>query len=202
MARCYFELGDYNTSIKEYESCLEKAGNSSLESYSLLGIAQSHEKLTKEAEAIKICDEIIEKYPDSDAVPEAYYIKTRLFFKAARYKDAEEIAREAIGKFPSSGYLDDLHYELGWIYTKQDRFREAVAEFAWVEKNSKDMTLSANSLCRIGDIRFDNREYDKAVESYDIVLDKYSDTPLADYAQYQIGNIFMLQERCDQAILA
>ena len=54
-----------------------------------------------------------------------------------------------------------------------------------------DPDLAANSISRTGDIYYAGKDFKKAMENYDAILNGYPDSPLAVYAQTQIGNIFL-----------
>jgi len=201
-ARSLFLLGDYGRSLDEYGKCRERADNDLLAAASLLGLARANEKLGFTEEAKRRYAGIIEKYPDSDAAAEAYYRKIKLLYDEAKYIEAEADCRLAIENFPKSEYIDELRYEMGWLCLERVRPAEAMQEFAWVEKESGDIDLRASALSKIGDIYLDAKEFSKAAESYDRILDNYADSAWADYAQYQIGNVFLASGKYDQALLA
>jgi len=201
-ASALFQTGDYKNSAEGFKECLDKADAEFMTGLSLLGLEKNYEKLGLGDDAIAICDRIISSYPSSETAAEAYYRKTKLLYSKQDYAGAEAAAREAIEKFDKSNYLDNLRYELGWIYCSLGKTDEAIDEFVWIETESKDINLSAGAVTKIGDIYFDRKEYQKALESYDIVLVKYPDSLWSDYAQYQVGNISLATAKYDRAILA
>ncbi|MDD5421985.1 MAG: tetratricopeptide repeat protein, partial [Candidatus Omnitrophica bacterium] len=130
------------------------------------------------------------------------YHKAKNLSREGRYAEAERLTAEGVEKFKKSGFIDELHFELGWALSMQGKHDDAVGNFLWIEKQSKDMNLSSRAMCRIGDIYFDRKEYKASAECYDTVLNKYPDSFIADYAQYQLGNIFFATGKYDQSILA
>lgn len=201
-ASAIFQLGDYKKSVEEFKVCLDKADTEFLAGLSLLGLEKNYEKLGMADDAISICDRIISSYPSSEIAAEAYYKKTKLLYSKQQFIQAEAVAKDAIEKFRKSKYLDKLRYELGWIYCSLGKPDDAIGEFVWVETESKDINISAGAVTKIGDIYFDKKEYQKALDSYDIVLDKYPDSLWSDYAQYQVGNISFATAKYDRAVLA
>lgn len=202
-ACAYFKSGDYEKSIEEFQKCADGSGSSFIRSSSLLGLMQSYEKKGLPAlDTEKACDEVIAKYRDSDAAPEAYRRKAHFLYKAKRYKDAEAVCREAVGRFPDSECAGLLHYELGLIYAAQAEGERATGEFMSADRVSNDANLSSSAACKTGDGYFEKKDYPKAMERYDLVLNAYPESPWADHAQYQIGRIFLITGKYDQSILA
>lgn len=201
-ASALFQTENYKESVEGFKYCLDKADTEFLAGLSLLGLEKNYEKLGLKDDAISICDRIISSYPSSETAAEAYYKKIKLLYSKQDYIQAEAIAKEGIEKFSKSRYLDKLRYELGWVYCSLGKTDDAINEFVWVETESKDINLSAGAVTKIGDIYFDRKEYQKALESYDIVLEKYSDSLWSDYAQYQVGNVSFASAKYDRAVLA
>lgn len=202
IAESRLETGKYEESIIGFKLCLESATGDFLTTALLAALAKAYEKTGRIDDALRLCDEIIQKHPSSEVAPEAYYRKTKLLYDAGRYAEAETAAKEGIEKFSGSDYLDNMHYELGWIYSMEGKADDAMGEFLWVENESRDINLRSSAICKIGDIYFNKKLYEKAMASYDVVLDKYSDSFWADYAQYQVGAIFSMTGRYSQAIMS
>ncbi|MFA6078349.1 MAG: tetratricopeptide repeat protein [Candidatus Omnitrophota bacterium] len=203
MACAYLFLGDNAKSIDAFKRCAEGSKrNDFLAANSLLGLAKNYKITAKYPDAIAACDEVISLFPESGAAPEAYYVKSQILYDEGVYHGSETVSAEGIEKFPDSEFADELHYQMGKVLLVQERFDDAVAEFMWVKENSKDGTIISDALCRIGAIYFDRREYKNALEYFDAVLKDHSGRSCADYAQYQLGNIFYELGRYDQAVLA
>ncbi|MCM8790506.1 MAG: tetratricopeptide repeat protein [Candidatus Omnitrophica bacterium] len=202
MARNLSRLGEHHRSIAQFKRCLISTDNEFLAGSCMLGIIQEDEALGRHEEALALCDMAISKYPSSYVTPEIYYRKIRLLYNAREYSEAEKTCRQAIEKFPDASHVDEFHYELGWSLMAQGRYDDAIREFLRVESASTNAELRSSAICKVGDIYFDRKDYRAAAENYDIALDRYPESSWADYAQYQIGNILLLTDKCDQAILA
>jgi TolA-binding protein len=202
MADAEFRLGEYAKSVESFKRANATGAGEFLESESLLGLCRNYEKMGLSSEAKIACDNLISKYPTSDAAAGAYCVKARLFLNEGRFIEAAGLCREAIEKYKISPALDNLHYELGLSYAGQGRQEEGLREFEWVKAESKDVSLVTASLCKAGDIFLEMSDYRKALENYDAVLDKYPEGPNADYAQYQIGNSYFTAGKFQQAAMA
>jgi len=204
-ASALFEPGDYKGSIENFKKCVDVSGNKFLSGLALLGIENNYEKLSLVEDAIKACDSIAVSYASGGMeriAAESLYRKTRLLYGVKKYADAMNTAKEAIAKFGSGAYLDRFRYELGWIYLGLGSPDEALGEFTSVQEESVDIDLKAGALSKMGDIYFDKREYRKALNSYETVLNKYSDNFWAGHAQYQVGNVWFSQGNYDRSALA
>jgi len=76
-AQCYLEIKDYDESIKIFEICLKESNNPFIASNSLLGLIRSYAKKGMAREALNACDEVIAKFPKTEAAAEGYYMSSR-----------------------------------------------------------------------------------------------------------------------------
>ena len=201
-AEGYLKIGNYDESSKRFAECAKNSKNIFLISNSLLGMAHNYEKVGRPEEALKVCDDIVVKFPKSDASIEAYYIKAKILNNQKRYKEAEEVCLSGIDKFASPIKAGKLNYELGWAYIKEGKSKEALNRFEMAIENLKNEKLISSALCKAGDVYFAAGDFDKAMEKYDTVLKFYAESPWVDYAQFSVGNIFMAQKKFDRAILS
>ncbi|MDP2929746.1 MAG: tetratricopeptide repeat protein [Candidatus Omnitrophota bacterium] len=203
MAQGYFEIKNYDESLKKFEESASNSKNAFLISNSLLGMARNHERMGALEDSLRICNDVITKFPKSDASSEAYYIKAGILSDQKRYKEAAETCLKGIDKFLSPAKTGKLHYQLGCIYLKDHgSLKEALGEFDTAIENLKSELFISGALCKIGDIYLGTGDYDKAMNKYDMVLKSYSNTAWAPHAQAGIGNIFLATKKFDQAILA
>lgn len=88
---CYFKLKDYQSSILELNN--PRLANLSGDSYSesLYLLANSHYRVGEFAEAEKSYNEIIEKFPDSKIIRNAYYGLAWTYFQQKKYNDSYRI---------------------------------------------------------------------------------------------------------------
>ncbi len=76
----------------------------------------------------------------------------------------------------------------GWSLIMLDRHEEAQSAFAKAAELAADESDRARCLFKIGDCRFAARRFNAAMEAYEKVIAHYSETPIADQAQFQIAN--------------
>lgn len=202
MGRSYLDSGAYDKSIAAFRRSMDGSVSEILRPAAMAGQVIGYEKMGETSEALKICDDIGAKYPASDMAPWAYYTKARIYFDSAKYAQSEAVCRDALMRYPASAYEPYIRYELGWSLILQNRPDDAIAEFKEAAGSAIEAGLSASALCKLGDIYVDSLDLEKAAGYYDTALDKYSDAPCADYAQYQTGMVSLYMKRYDRAILA
>lgn len=201
-AEALLETGEYDKSAAAFRRLLGQPSAETLQDACRMGLIKSYEKAGKAADALALCDETIALRPAGEIVPEVLCRKAKLLYGAGRYAEAEAACTDALGRFPRSAFADELRYELGWACAAQGKADAALDAFLAVEQHAADANLRASAICKTGDIYFDRKEYARALERYDVVLDKYPDSFWADYAQFQVGTIFSLTGKYSQAVMA
>ena len=202
MAQDYFNINNFDESIKMFKDCVKESANAFITGNSLLGLLRNYEKKALAEDALKTCNIISSRFPRTDIEAESYYIRAKILYNNNMLSQAEDVCLKGADKFLSSGNTGKIHYELGWVYLKENKVKEALAEFRAAVKCLGDDTLASGALCKIGDIYFNSGEYGKAAKSFDDSLKRHPDSPWADYAQYRIGGIFLSEKKYDLAILA
>jgi len=201
-AQGYLKINNYDESAKRFAQCLKSSKNVFLISNSLIGMAVDYGKKGSFQDALRVCDDIAARFPESDASTEACYIKAKILNDEKRYKEAEEVCLTGIDKSTSPSKAGKLYYELGWAYLKEGNSKPALSRFETAIENLKNEKLISSALCKAGDIYVDAGDFDKAMERYDAVLKSYPDSPWADYAQFSVGNIFLAEKKFDRAIIS
>lgn len=157
-------------------------------------------------EAKDIYSNLINVTSEQDTLFQAYLGKADTLYNIAEYKEAIEIYREGLGKASVSNapqdVVDKLHYGLAWSFLKEGEFKEAIAEFRKIAKQTGDKTIKVAALCQIGDAYQDAGDYAKAQETYDSILKDYPDSFYSDYVQYQLGLVLLKASNYNAAILA
>ncbi len=200
-AQGYFNVNNYDESLKRFAECVKNSKNVFLISNSLVGMAINYQMKGMAQDALKVCDDIAARFPKSDAHIEASYIKAKILNGEKRYKEAEETCLAGIDSF-TADKTGKLYYELGLAYSKRGNDKEALGYLETAIKHLKNEKLASSALCKAGDIYFEAGDLDKAMERFDAVLNFYADSPSADYAQFSVGNIFLAQKKYDRAIIS
>jgi len=175
----------------------------------LFGQAILHFRLDMFEESLAYYDQLINSYPDSDVMVQAYFGKAECLDNLERYDGAIESYRKVLEINSKQTKDEDIReivdrasYNLAWAYLKKGDFKSAIEEFRNVVSLSEDKTVKLSALCQIGDVYQDAKEYDKAIQIYDQILKDNPDSPYSDYVQFQLGYVLLKTEQIDSAILA
>jgi len=191
MAWSYLKLKNY----KEAEDLFLKIKQDNLDARSqnvfLLGKAVLMMETNRVSEAKELYTKLSEATNDPLILVESYIGKADALYNLADYRGAISAYRQALGKIvpdeSNVDTLDKLHYNLSWALLKNENLPEAIKEFDWIVKESKDETLKVSALCEIGDIYQELGNYPQARKTYVVILNNYPESSYVDYAQYQIG---------------
>lgn len=88
---CYFYLKDYQSSILELKNPMLNSLPGSLFAESLYLLANSYYRVGQYADAEKVYNEILEKYPDADVFQDARYGLAWSLFQQNKYNDAYRV---------------------------------------------------------------------------------------------------------------
>ena len=102
-------------------------------------------------------------------------------FNQLKFADAEVAYKKALDKNPSS---EIANYNLGNAFSLQNRSKEAITQYELVAKMTKDKFTRAEAMHNIGNSHYQDKEYQKAVDSY-----KYSlrANPKDDETRYNLA---------------
>lgn len=117
----------------------------------------------KRDEAVKVFEDLVRDYPNSDYIPESSFRLGEFYFETGQMGDAVD-AYSRILKNPKSVFYDKALYKLGWAYYKLDEFKKAA-----------DMFISILDLRWEGDPRLEGLT-EEAVSSLVMSLSHVKDT--------------------------
>lgn len=104
--------------------------------YYLLGFALYEQD--KRDEAVKVFEELVKRYPQSDYWMEVNFRLGESFFETGQMAEAIE-AYGRILNFPRSVFYDKALYKLGWAYYKVNDFKKAIDSFLLIaDKKDED----------------------------------------------------------------
>ncbi len=85
------------------------------------------------------------------------------FYKEHKYVDAEVKYKKALKQNPS---YENAAYNLGNSVYEQNRFKEALPQYEFVAKSTKDKDAKSQTFHNIGNTTMKLKQYDKAVAAY------------------------------------
>lgn len=172
----------------------------------LLGRAAVKLARSEPDDAIRIYDTLINKYPASPYLLDAFLGKAEALYKNNSFEGAADVYNKIIKDFSAirkyKDFENKVHYGLAWALLKSGQFQGAIKEFEKIAKTTSDDIIKISALCQMGDTYQETREFSKAIDVYDRILKEYPNSLYSDYVQFQLAvNLYKL-ERFDASILA
>lgn len=152
--------------------------------------------------AIEQFQALITKFPDNPMVPEAAYFVGQNQYKKEQWAAAAESFETAVAAASQHDQADDdllekSLYRLGWSLFKQQNYAGAEAAFDRQARQVPSGPLSLDAVMMIGEARFKQNHFDKALKAYEqvrerIVASDDSAKTVRDEAERQVRELTLL----------
>ena len=146
--------------------------------------AWAHYRMGKWRDASDIFASLADNYPQSRYASEALFRAGDALFnmtnrsgvedKNQHYLDAMVYYDRIIRRYSQSSHVDDALYNKAWCLINLDRKEEAVPIFERIVAEYANGTYGPRSQFTLGDYYYGLKEYEKATESYQTFLDRFS----------------------------
>ncbi len=182
--KAYFDKKDYKRAIKSFESLIFNFPGSKLVDDAQLYVAKSHLLLKHYDQADLEAQFLIENFPRSEYVEEAYIIRARALYATlpsykrdqSRTEETIKLLERFIEAYPSSKFLGEAREIL--YHCRSRVARKALTNGLFYKKR--------------GDL-------DAAIIYFQLVIDRYPETPSAREARYNLARIMEKRLRIDEA---
>ncbi|UCC95594.1 MAG: tetratricopeptide repeat protein [Candidatus Omnitrophota bacterium] len=162
-------------------------------------------KMNGYAQALEEFDDFLERFPESEYLPNVYLNKADSLYEMGRVNDSLSMYTLILDEFKDTPYtdiLDKAHYGLAWCYLKSGGFKKAIEEFRNTLKYTENPIVKISSQIQIADAYQEGEKYEQALEIYNEILKNNPNTIYADYIQFQIGLVFLKMDKLENAFLA
>ena len=171
-----------------------------------LGQATFYAETGEPAKAIDSYNYLIQKFPDSERIIEAYLGLSNTYYQNQEYTKAIKTYRLIIDQSSSDPsyrkILEKTYFGLAWAYLKSGNIDSAVESFQTIKSKTESKTVKISALTQIGDAYQDAGQFEKAIEVYDDILKNYPDSPYTDYVQYRQAITLLKMEKIESATLS
>jgi outer membrane protein assembly factor BamD len=196
----FYEAGEYKKAIAEFEKLIENYPNSVNTPLAQYDIGRSYEELEDYYQAFLAYQKTIDKYPYNervDEIIERQYKIGSIFLDGQKAKilgmnilpatdKAVEILTKVVESAPYGKYADVAQFKLGEAYKKQEFYEEAVLAYQKLVDDYPNSPLIEDAKYQIAlctyyisrDPYYDQDFTDKAIEEYEELIKKTSDTDL------------------------
>lgn len=124
--QCYFFKSQYLKAFNAFQGLLQY---SEFKDATLFWLGETYLKGLDYAQAEKNYKQVIDLYPDSDYVPQAYYSLGWTLFEQKKYKEAGEIFKKLIDKYPGHQLTEDASFKLAECSYNQGDYAGAIVLF-------------------------------------------------------------------------
>jgi tetratricopeptide (TPR) repeat protein len=202
IAWSFFNMGRYNQAIEEFKVVLDKETLEDYKENALFGMALCYSMKGEHDKALPIYDKLIYSHEAGYYTEQAYLKKSELLYSLSRFEEAKLCYNSFLEQFPGSTFTAEVYYRMALIMLDLDENLQAVDFFENAKVASKDLNLKANAVCMIADIYASIDDYKNAQRYYDEILNIYPNSAYADYAQYNLGLMFIRLGELDNAVIA
>jgi TolA-binding protein len=133
---------------------------------------------------------IITDHPDSKYVDDALYIIGKSYYHLGDYSKAERKFRELLAAYPESDYVEPSLFYLGKCRLQREEYIPARQAFIQVDSITNNKKWKAEAQHMIGQIEFDEGNFDEAIKYYSSYLEKFAGEGSASEIQFKIGEIY------------
>lgn len=208
LARAYQIQNRWKESIAILETAQDSSGQ--IPASVLLQMGNIYyDELKDEKNALVTFRRVIDSSADSSSKAEAQMKIGMIYFQKKDYSKAKEELSRVKKFYPyETAFIATSQYLIAQSYEKRGEWERALNEYNWLMINNP---LNPEGLeAPLGIVAYYQREnpaltsesFEKGVEHYDKLLNKYKDKPFASLIETQKARLYILQKDWDKAIVS
>lgn len=155
--------------------------------------------LKKPADAEKAAAAALAGKPEKELERQARLAQVQASLDQERWEAALEGCRQLLAGNPPRETLATVLYTQAWVAGKQGKAAEALPLWEQLVAEHPKSPYAPEARLRLGDARFEAKEYDKARDLYMAFLAAHAQHPLALEARYKLGTVLYNQDRFPEA---
>ncbi len=191
----------YGEAIKESEKALANQPGWADQSQYLIGRAYQAEGEWKKAE--EAYRKVVENYPRSEWVDKALDRLGECYVNAGRWGEGLHVYREILKYYPEGDLADDAQFNMGCVYSNlsnvDNDFNRAIEEYNKVIIGYPGSNRLVETYFGIGECYRNLKDWDKAIQYYQKVIDDYPNTLWAAVARSMKGATYLASNRQREA---
>ncbi|OGS07994.1 MAG: hypothetical protein A2270_08130 [Elusimicrobia bacterium RIFOXYA12_FULL_51_18] len=231
IGEAYYNMGDWERAIKEFERVESKYPSSYIVPESLLGVVYSNIAAGRFQSAQSILFHIEESYLPYIKDPSVVFAKAVIEMNRKNYPAAQKLfaqldtaqARFFLGKsylyegktymaagvfenlikdYPESNYKEEAEFLAADAFFYAKDFDGAVIKYQGFLKKYPVSKLKNAAIFRIGASQFNNKDYASARSNFQIIIDRTPQDFFAPYSQYFIAESYLENKQTRDALFA
>ena len=196
IAKCYYYRGDYKKALESFAE-IERSGEGKdilSETYHWLSIIYFQGKDFKEA--LNYAQKVIDDYPDSKFIWEAYYLIGSCNLELGRIEKAEEIFNKIIAECAQEEVVNNTYSQILSIHLQKKEYDQIISLGGKYIKNFPKGTLLSKVHFYLGESYYIKEMWSKALDSYQNALKDSRNLELKDLIYQGLG--FAYTEKGDK----
>ena len=187
ISKIYFEAGDYNKAIESANNVIEQEGISDeTKVASYITLSQSFKNLGQLNKSADILLEASEKFPQSSEIPAVLFSLAALYFDNAEYEKAGDIFNKFITRYPDNPSIKEAKYFRAHSYYEAGNWQQATS-LSNMHRHIQAIRLRQRLNILLRKLMFNMKDYNKAINEYRIVYQRFPNTDYAAQAMYNEG---------------
>ncbi|GAB4373318.1 MAG: tetratricopeptide repeat protein [Calditrichia bacterium] len=142
-------------------------------------VGECYVKLAKQEEAARAFETIKVLYPEHSLAPQALYQAAKIHFQMAQWTKAETVLQDLLDRYPQSAIYPLGRLLYAHLLVEKGNFDQAQKEYQKVLASDIDEAVQAQAYFGLARFYEKIAQLNKALDNYEIVLSRYSQSPLA-----------------------
>lgn len=196
LGQCYFFKNQY---VKAFDIFQNLLSYSELKDAALYWMGETHLKGSGYKEAEALFHKLIDEFPKSTYVPQAYYSLGWLYFEQAQFENSKKAFTKLITQFPTHQLSEDATFMLGESYYHLGSYKESIDQFqSFVLKYPKS-SRHAEIYFYMGEAHYYLEDWLRAVTFYAKAADLSLDNKLILMSKISMGWCYLNLKKYDLA---
>ncbi len=165
----YTNIEDYNRSVSDFKTILDKFGKSSYASEAFLGIREALSQANRSEEFFEIAEQYKRNNPEGSSVQGLQFETAKDLFFAESYDKAISAFTRFIQQYKGSVLIPEANYLLGESYLALKNRNEALRYYQEIV-NGNQLEFLSQAAMRSAVIYYEMNRYDDAIRNYQQVV--------------------------------
>lgn len=196
----HFQQGDYDNAIANYNKLLEKYSRSSLIPIVYYSLGDSYFNKGDYETSIVFYNKVLEEYPNTSYILDAVNGIQYAYVAKDEPNNAVTFIDQFIGSNPSSKFGDQIYFKKGDILYSAENYEQAIQAYKDFLQKYPSSSLLPNANYWIGKSAANLKKFPEAVESFNIVIDRWLKSDIGLSAAIELADIYSEQKNYGGAV--
>ncbi|MFT5387625.1 MAG: TolA-binding protein [Candidatus Omnitrophota bacterium] len=192
LGQCYFFKNQY---LKAFESFNALLDYTEYRDATLFWLGETHLKGSDLKKAIHYYKQLIQLYPESIYVPQAYYSLGWVNFESNNFVESQENFHQLINKYPKHQLVEDSSFKFSETLFNQQKYKEAITQFKKYTLTFPKSTKQSQTYFYLGDANYYLENYTKAIDYFQRTIEISHDSKLTLMSHISIGWSYLKTEQ-------